>query len=128
VSELVASLVSFFAYFAGAIAFSAAFCLIYTWLTPHREFALIVREHNASAAIAFGGSLIGFAIALAGAIHNSETLLEFAIWGLVAVVTQIVAYPLGAPSLTQFHRGKGGKPQTSIGLVQRKHRTRHVEF
>lgn len=93
-SELAAGLVSFFAYFAGAIAFSAAFCLIYTWLTPHREFALIVREHNASAAIAFGGSLIGFAIALAGAIHNTETLLEFAIWGLVAVVTQIVAYGL----------------------------------
>jgi putative membrane protein len=61
-------------------------------LTPHREFDLIVRQHNASAAVAFGGSLIGFAIALAGAIHNTQSTPEFVAWGFVAFATQVVAY------------------------------------
>jgi putative membrane protein len=90
--DLISGLISFTAYFAGAIAFCAGFCLVYTWLTPHREFDLIVRQHNASAAVAFGGSLIGFAIALAGAIHNTQSAPEFVAWGFVAFATQVVAY------------------------------------
>ena len=93
-SDIIPGLVAFFAYFAGAIAYGVAFCAIYTRLTPHKEFDLIVRAHNASAALAFGGSLIGFAIALAGAIHNTQTALEFIIWGFVALATQIVAFLL----------------------------------
>jgi len=92
--ELISGLMSFAAYFAAAIAFCAGFCLVYTWLTPHREFDLIVRQHNASAAVAFGGSLIGFAIALAGAIHNTQSAPEFVAWGFVAIATQGVAYLL----------------------------------
>lgn len=69
-----------------------AFCVTYVWLTPHREFQLIVHEHNASAAIALGGSLIGFAIALAGAIHNTQAPLEFVAWGFVAFAVQVLAY------------------------------------
>jgi putative membrane protein len=87
-------LASFAAYFAASIAFCAGFCVVYVRLTPHSEFDLIVRQHNASAAIAFGGSLIGFAIALAGAIHNTGSALEFAVWGVVAFVTQVIAYQL----------------------------------
>ena len=92
--ELISGLISFAAYFAAAIAFCAGFCLVYTWLTPHREFDLIVRQHNASAAVAFGGSLIGFAIALAGAIHNTRSAPEFVAWGFAAFATQVVAYLL----------------------------------
>jgi putative membrane protein len=90
--NLFSGLVSFIAYFAGAIGYCAVFGLVYTHLTPHHEFDLIVRQHNASAALAFGGSLIGFAIALAGAIHNTATAAEFIIWGFVAFATQIFAY------------------------------------
>lgn len=92
--DLFSGLFSFSAYFAAATAFCAAFCVAYTFLTPHREFDLIVREHNASAALAFGGSLVGFAIALAGAIHNTQTPLEFVIWGFVAFAAQAIAYLL----------------------------------
>ncbi len=92
--DLIFGLISFAAYFAGALAFCAAYCVGYIWLTPHREFDLIVREHNASAALAFGGSLVGFAIALAGAIHNAGSAMEFVVWGCVAFVTQVLAYQL----------------------------------
>jgi len=94
VPELLYNLVSFAAYFAGAVGFCVAFCAVYTRLTPHRELELIVREHNASAALALGGSLLGFVIALASAIHNTRSAVEFIVWGCVAFATQVIAYLL----------------------------------
>jgi putative membrane protein len=92
--EILSGVLAFFAYFLGSIGYCAVFCLIYVRLTPHDEFDLIVRQHNASAGVAFGGALIGFAIALAGAIHNTQSALEFMVWGLIAIISQIVAYQL----------------------------------
>ena len=103
-SGLFGGVFSFFAYFAASIAFCVGFCVVYTRLTPHREFDLIVRQHNASAATAFGGALVGFAIALAGAIHNTGSASEFVVWGFVAFVTQVIAYLLARlahPGLSQ---------------------------
>jgi putative membrane protein len=91
---ILVGLLSFFAYFIGSIGYCAIFCLIYARLTPQDEFDLIVRQHNASAGLAFGGGLIGFAIALAGAIHNTQSAGEFIIWGFVALASQIIAYLL----------------------------------
>lgn len=99
--DLLSGLIAFAAYFAGALGYCAIFGLIYTRLTPHREFDLIVRQHNASAGLAFGGALIGFAIALAGAIHNTQGAAEFMVWGFVAMASQIAAF--GVASL--FHPG-----------------------
>ena len=95
---------AFFGYFGGAVAFFVAFGAIYLKLTPHREFELIVREHNASAAIALSGTMLGFAIALAGAIHNTRSVLEFVAWACVAALAQLIAYGLARlthPNLSQ---------------------------
>ncbi|HMN73333.1 MAG TPA: DUF350 domain-containing protein [Rhodoblastus sp.] len=103
-AELVSGLAAFAVYFAGALAYGALFCAIYTRLTPHREFDLIVKQHNASAAVAFGMTLVGYAIALAGAIHNTQSIVEFLIWGLIATVAQILAFGLANlahPGLSQ---------------------------
>ena len=91
-SEFLAGFAAFSAYLAAAIAFCVAFGAIYLRLTPHREFELIVQEHNASAAVALGGSLIGFALALAGAIHNTHSALEFVAWAFVTLAGQMLAY------------------------------------
>lgn len=102
--DVLPGLVSFAAYFLGSIAYCTAFCVVYTRLTAHEEFDLIVQQHNASAAVAFGSSLLGFAIALAGAIHNTRSVGEFVVWGFVAFATQIVAYLLARlahPGLSQ---------------------------
>lgn len=96
-------LLPFVAYFVAAVSFCVLFSATYTRLTPHNEFKLIVEQHNASAAIALGGALVGFAIALAGAVHATASLLEFAIWGVVAFAAQLVAYflaRLAHPSLS----------------------------
>ena len=91
-----AGVLSFAVYFAGALGFCVAYCALYTRITPHKEFDLIVREANGAAAVAFGGSLLGFALALAGALHVSTSVLEFVFWGAVAFVTQLIAYALAA--------------------------------
>ncbi|MGD0642742.1 MAG: DUF350 domain-containing protein [Roseiarcus sp.] len=93
-SDFLQGFLYFAAYFAGAVAFCVAFGAVYLRLTPHREFHLMAHEQNASAAIALGGTLVGFAIALAGAIHNTHTALEFIVWAVVAALTQVVAYGL----------------------------------
>lgn len=91
-----AGVLAFAVYFVGALAFCVVYGALYTRITPHKEFDLIVHQGNAAAAIAFGGSLLGFAIALAGAIHVSASILEFIAWGVVAFVAQLIAYALAA--------------------------------
>ena len=54
---------NFLAYFGVAIALLLIFSVVYARLTPHHEFALI-RENKSAAAIAFGGSLLGFVLPL----------------------------------------------------------------
>lgn len=84
----------FLAYFGTAVVLCAIYVVVYTRLTPFNEYQLIVEKHNASAAIALGMSLIGFAIPLAAAIHSAASLIECAIWGVIALIVQVIAYPL----------------------------------
>ena len=85
---------AFAAYLVAAIGFCALFLLIYTRITPHREFDLIVESQNASAAIALGMSLIGFAIPLTAAIRSSASIIDFSIWALVSLIVQLIGYGL----------------------------------
>ncbi len=103
-SEFIVGALTFFGYFGAAIAFFLVFGALYLRLTPHREFELIVREHNASASIALAGTMIGFAIAMAGAIHNTRGVGEFLAWGVVGGLAQLIAYALARlahPGLSQ---------------------------
>lgn len=81
----------FLAYMGTAVALTLLYVIIYMWVTPHDEIGLI-RENNAAAAIAFGGSLLGFCLPLASAIANSASLMDCAIWGGVALVIQIAIF------------------------------------
>jgi len=87
--------VSHFAmYFGISIVFLIIFKSVYGFATPHAEWKLIKEEKSSAAAIGFGGAIIGFAIALAGAVSNSEGLIDFAIWGLVALVAQVLSFSI----------------------------------
>lgn len=86
-----ATLPDFLAYFATAIGFAALFVLVYVWITPQREFALI-RANVPAAAISFGGAFIGFVIPLASAIAHSVGLVDGAVWSAVALVVQLLAF------------------------------------
>ena len=83
----------FLAYFATAVVLTLIYVIVYMWVTPHPEIKLI-RENNLSASLAFSGSLVGFSLPLASAIANSVALVDCVVWGLIAIVVQIVIFYL----------------------------------
>lgn len=91
VAPSLATLPSFLAYFSLAIGFAAVFVVVYLWITPHRELALI-RDNRPAAAISFGGAFLGFVLPLASAIAHSVSLLDCAVWGAIALVVQLLVF------------------------------------
>ncbi len=91
-THFIDGLIAFIGYFGGGVALAVVYLLIYIRMTPHREFDLIVRDHNASAAVALAASLVGFVVPMAKAVAQAASMMEFAAWGIVALVVQIAAY------------------------------------
>ncbi|MEE3001010.1 MAG: DUF350 domain-containing protein [Pseudomonadota bacterium] len=83
----------FLTYMATAVVLTFCYVIIYIWVTPHPEIKLI-RENNLAAALAFSGSLIGFCLPLASAIANSVSITDCVIWGVIALLVQIIIFYL----------------------------------
>lgn len=81
-------------YFAIALVLLLTFKFIYVLITPHDEWKLVKEDKNTAAAIGFIGAVIGFSIALGGAATNSTSLIDFAIWGVVGLIAQTVAFAI----------------------------------
>ncbi|NCP63890.1 MAG: DUF350 domain-containing protein [Paraglaciecola sp.] len=94
VMHSIAGLGNFALYFAIAIVLLFLFKLTYAFVTPHDEWKLVKEDKNLAAAVGFGGAMIGFSIALAGAASNSLHVIDFAIWGVVALLAQLLAFAL----------------------------------
>jgi putative membrane protein len=79
----------------GAVTFGLliAGCALYAVLPPHGEIQHI-REGNAAAAISFGGVMVGLALPLAASLAASSSVIEVALWGLVVVAVQLLAFRL----------------------------------
>ena len=87
----IAALQNFFIYFGTALGLVGLYFLAYTLATAHNEFALI-RQNVVSAALALGLSLIGFALPLSSAITRSQSVTDCLVWGVVAIVVQVLVY------------------------------------
>ena len=87
----IGGLPAFLLYFATSLALLALFLLVYIWITPYRELTLI-REGNAAAAASLSGTIIGFVIPLAHAVALSVNLADMALWGLIALVVQLLVF------------------------------------
>ncbi|WP_158970515.1 DUF350 domain-containing protein [Paraglaciecola sp. L3A3] len=90
----ISGLGNFALYFAVSIILLFVFKIVYAFVTPHDEWKLVKEDKNQAAAIGFGGAMIGFSIALAGAVSNSEFLIDYVIWGIVAIIAQTFAFAL----------------------------------
>ncbi|MCH8098151.1 MAG: DUF350 domain-containing protein [Proteobacteria bacterium] len=93
IGTFLASLSEFLIFFVVAAVLTILFVVIYTRVTRHDELALI-KKNSTAAAIAFSGSLIGFALPLASTMINSVTVVEMALWGMVALIVQVLVYLL----------------------------------
>ncbi len=97
------ALSDFLTYFLVAVALVGLYLFVYRLATAHNEFALI-RQNVVSAALALGLSLIGFALPLSSAVVHAQNIVDSIIWGLVALVVQILVYwlvRLMIPNLSQ---------------------------
>ena len=69
-------LVPFLIYVGLSLGMILVYVAVYTLATAHDELALI-RADNVAAAVAFGGSMLGFALPLASAAMHTRALAEF---------------------------------------------------
>ncbi|GBF56967.1 hypothetical protein PbB2_00624 [Candidatus Phycosocius bacilliformis] len=67
--------------------------LLYMAITPHREVDL-VRAGNSAAGLSLGGAAVGIAIPIAATLATSHALLDLLIWGVTALVLQLVMFRL----------------------------------
>ena len=87
------SLIAFVLAFVAAGLFAIAFKIIYQFATPYHERTLI-RDGNVAAAMTLGAALLGYILVLASALTHTVSLIEFAVWALVAGIIQIVAFTI----------------------------------
>ena len=93
IGSFLVSLSEFLIFFVVAVVLTILFVVIYTRVTKHDELALI-KKNSTAAAVAFSGSLIGFALPFASTMINSVTVVEMALWGMVALIVQVLVYLL----------------------------------
>ncbi|MBD9476743.1 DUF350 domain-containing protein [Achromobacter sp. ACM01] len=83
--------VTYLIYMASALAMLGVFTVVYTAVTRYKEFELI-REGNIAAALSYGGALVGFSFTLCSSIAIHASYAMFLLWGLVAMLVQLVVY------------------------------------
>jgi len=90
--SLLANIGPFSTYFCLSLVAVVIFKVLYSALTPHKEYVLIKEQRNEAAGLAYGGAILGFCIALAGAASNSVGITDYIFWAVVALVGQLVAF------------------------------------
>ena len=83
--------VTYLIYIVSALVMLGVFTAIYTAVTHYKEFDLI-REGNSAAAMSYGGALVGFSLTLCSSIAVHASFVMFVVWGVAAMVVQIVVY------------------------------------
>lgn len=116
----------FLVYLAASLVFLGLFVAIYVRVTPYPELKLI-REGNMAASFSLSGSILGFVIPLASAVRYSVSLVDMAIWALVALVVQVLAFvavklmiPTISQDITANHTAQGfflGALSLGVGLL-----------
>ncbi|MGE0724510.1 MAG: DUF350 domain-containing protein [Alphaproteobacteria bacterium] len=85
------SLPIFLAHVGTTLAILVIGILLYEAITPYRELQLI-RTGNTAAGIALGGAVVGLALPLAACMARSVAVWDIIVWGVVAVLLQLVAF------------------------------------
>jgi putative membrane protein len=80
---------------ATALALLVLGVLLYMAVTPFREREL-VQHGNVAAATAFGGAVVALAIPLGALLATSDRWLDIVIWGIVAVLLQLLTFALAS--------------------------------
>lgn len=91
VTAFVAGFPDFMIQLGAALGLFIVSLIVYVLMTPHKELALI-RAGNPSAALAFGGVVVGLAIPLGSCLEHAFGLMDLVIWGIVMLLIQLIAF------------------------------------
>ena len=91
VQSLLAGLPVLVLHFGITVVMLVAGVWVYTKITPYSEFQLI-REGNIAAAVSLSGVCIGLAIPLAFCMAASVNVLDIVLWGIAAIVIQLIGF------------------------------------
>lgn len=73
------------------LALLGAAIAVYTRITPFNEGELVT-QGNAAGGVTLAGSMVALSIPLAATLATSSAVIDIMIWGLVAVVLQLIAF------------------------------------
>ncbi len=79
------------AQFITALALLGLGCLCYMRLTPFHE-AQLIRQGNTAAGVVLMGTLVALSLPVAATLATSHVVLDIVIWGLIALVIQLLAF------------------------------------
>ena len=82
--------IGFISFFFTAVLLVIIFLYLYAIVTPYDDYKLIFEDNNIAAALGFGGAIIGVSIPLYSALVHSISYFDFAIWGAVAIIIQLI--------------------------------------
>jgi putative membrane protein len=89
----------------------------YSALTPFRERPLVA-SGNVAAGVVSCGTMIALAIPLAATLATSTTVLDIVVWGIVALILQLVAFGLAVLRIGDLRaKIEAGNVATALTLV-----------
>tara|TARA_B110000046_G_scaffold146599_1_gene153933 strand:+ start:108 stop:512 length:405 start_codon:yes stop_codon:yes gene_type:complete len=84
------SFIGFILFFSTALLLVVIFLYLYALVTPYDDYKLIFEDNNTAAALGFSGAIIGVSVPLYSALISSVSYVDFLVWGIVAIVIQLV--------------------------------------
>lgn len=115
---LIDSFLSFGLFFIIAVAIVVVFLYLYALVTPYDDYKLIFEESNTAAAIGFGGAILGLSLPLYSAAAGSDSFIDFTIWGIVAMVIQLILAFILTRMMSKFaFSQKIGEGVLSVGII-----------
>lgn len=82
--------IGFLSFFFTALVLVIIFLYLYAIVTPYDDYQLIFEDNNIAASLGFGGAIIGVSIPLYSALVHSVSYFDFAIWGAIAILIQLI--------------------------------------
>ena len=108
--------VTYLIYIVSALVMLGIFTAVYTTVTRYKEFELI-RQGNIAAVLSYGGALVGFSFTLCSSIAIHASFVMFLVWGVAAMVVQLVVYAVVARAIRGLNEAIGENNIAMGGLI-----------
>jgi putative membrane protein len=90
---------------------------IYQLITPFDERAMVA-QGNLAGGVTLGGSVLALSIPLAATLATSHSILDIAVWGVVALILQLVALAVATLLLRGLRRNiEAGNVAAALALI-----------